>query len=263
MSFNPPNSVFQNYPTDPSAYLYALEQQSGSPEDSFQNTIQGLIQEVRQMLQQLVNAGAGATPGAGAPQGAGAAPSPLPGGSMPWTGGATGGAGQMTAQSASGALDAYMQANNVTVEDPNELYELAVNANGNTPQTDQEAAEFMLQNPGMYEQIETHDVPGADGLSGIGNFQWAAQGGLGAEGNMPGVGATLPMTGAMPPMTGLMPGTMPYTTPAATPGTSGDLVNDGKPLQQAGEGQALEAFSKEDPTAFGAFESALSQALSR
>ena len=39
-----------------------------------------------------------------------------------------------------------------------------------------EPAKFMLHNPQVFKAIETHDVAGADGKSGIGNFQAAARG---------------------------------------------------------------------------------------
>ncbi|EJN02101.1 hypothetical protein [Phyllobacterium sp. YR531] len=40
------------------------------------------------------------------------------------------------------------------------------------------AADYMLKNNDVYTAIETHDVAGADGLSGVWNFEWAAKGGL-------------------------------------------------------------------------------------
>lgn len=39
-----------------------------------------------------------------------------------------------------------------------------------------DAAKFMLKNPDVYRAIETHDVPGADGLSSVGNLLAAARG---------------------------------------------------------------------------------------
>ncbi|MEJ0003009.1 MAG: hypothetical protein WDN30_04610 [Pararobbsia sp.] len=80
-----------------------------------------------------------------------------------------------------------MGSNNIGSLDPDSMYKLAQNTSGNTPPTVQQAAQFMMANPSVYQQIETHDVGGADGKSGAGNFQWAAQGGLGAPG-----GATPP-----------------------------------------------------------------------
>jgi hypothetical protein len=57
------------------------------------------------------------------------------------------------------------------------LGQLASNASG-TPANVSAAADYMLKNNDLYTAIETHDVPGADGLSGVWNFEWAAKGGL-------------------------------------------------------------------------------------
>ncbi|MBN3857565.1 hypothetical protein G3N59_29680 [Paraburkholderia sp. Ac-20340] len=103
------------------------------------------------------------------------------------TGGAggTGGSGGdgMNAQSASGALAGYMGTNGNQSLDMNDLYKLAegqsAGGNGQTPSPAvQQAAKFMLQNPDTFKQIETNDVAGADGKSGIQNFQNAAQGNI-------------------------------------------------------------------------------------
>ncbi|WP_411378216.1 hypothetical protein [Burkholderia thailandensis] len=96
--------------------------------------------------------------------------------------GAAGGVGvQMTAQSAAGALASYMSQNDVSTVDPDKLYQLATNPPSGTPKDVSLAAKFMLDNPDTFKQIETHDAPGADGISGVANFQWAAQGGLDAS----------------------------------------------------------------------------------
>ncbi|CAE6720794.1 hypothetical protein PQQ67_05395 [Paraburkholderia aspalathi] len=84
----------------------------------------------------------------------------------------------MDAQSASGALASYMSQNGISSLDPDQLYKLANNPPAGTPSDVSAAASYMLQNPDVYKQIETHDVSGADGVSGVSNFQWAAQGGL-------------------------------------------------------------------------------------
>ncbi|WCM87877.1 hypothetical protein [Acidovorax sp. NCPPB 3576] len=63
---------------------------------------------------------------------------------------------------------------------PGRLYQLA--ESGTAPPKVAEAAKFMLQNPDIYKAIETHDVPGADGKSGVGNLLAAARG------EVPGVG---------------------------------------------------------------------------
>jgi hypothetical protein len=40
------------------------------------------------------------------------------------------------------------------------------------------AADYMTRHSDVFTAIETHDVPGADNLSGVWNLEWAAQGGL-------------------------------------------------------------------------------------
>ena len=85
----------------------------------------------------------------------------------------------MTAQSASAALTGYMQQNSVWSLNPNPLYQMAYNPASGTPSDVSEAAQYMLQNPDTFNQIETHDVSGADGIAGWGDLNWAAQGGLG------------------------------------------------------------------------------------
>jgi hypothetical protein len=92
-----------------------------------------------------------------------------------------GGASGMTLQSASGALAGYMGANGDQKLNVNDLYQLSIGnpASGNTqtPSPDvQQAAQYMLANPKQYEQLETHDVAGADGIAGINDFQAGAQG---------------------------------------------------------------------------------------
>ncbi|CAJ5069524.1 Uncharacterised protein [Burkholderia pseudomallei] len=93
-------------------------------------------------------------------------------------GDAQGEAAPMTAQSAAGALGSYMSQNGISTVDPNRLYQLAMNPPSGTPEDVSKAAKFMLANPDVFRQLETHDVAGADGISGVANFQWAAQGGL-------------------------------------------------------------------------------------
>ena len=81
-------------------------------------------------------------------------------------------------QAAAGALAAYMSQHNIPALNVNQLYALAHKAQAGTPDAVANAAKFMLQNPDTFEQIETHDVAGADGLAGKNDFDWAAQGGL-------------------------------------------------------------------------------------
>ncbi|NRO95775.1 hypothetical protein GWC77_07470 [Paraburkholderia sp. NMBU_R16] len=84
----------------------------------------------------------------------------------------------LDAQSASGALGAYLHEQGISKLDPNQLYQMAYNPASGTPAEVSAAAKFMLSNPDAYNQIETHDVAGGDGISGVSNFDWAAQGGL-------------------------------------------------------------------------------------
>ena len=81
---------------------------------------------------------------------------------------------QMSAADAAGTLAAHMRENNLSTLDPNAMYKLA--AQPGTPPHVADAAKFFLNNPEKYKQLETADAPGADGISGIGNFQKAAMG---------------------------------------------------------------------------------------
>jgi hypothetical protein len=91
--------------------------------------------------------------------------------------GVQGDAGSATdMQSAAGTLGAHMRQAGIEVMDPNKLYELATDKDGNVPEDVQQAAKFMLSHPEAYKQIETRDVAGADGKSGAWNFDDAAKG---------------------------------------------------------------------------------------
>ena len=89
----------------------------------------------------------------------------------------------MTAQAAAGALAAYMHENGIGTLNPNKLYQMAYSPAAGTPSTVSKAAKFMLANPDTYKQLETHDVAGADGIAGVNDFDWAAEGGLSAASN--------------------------------------------------------------------------------
>ncbi|HVW50436.1 MAG TPA: hypothetical protein VHC91_08510 [Trinickia sp.] len=84
----------------------------------------------------------------------------------------------MTTQSAAGALAAFMHEHDVNTLNPDQLYQLAYRPDAGTPPEVSKAAKFMLQNPDTFNKIETHDVPGSDGIAGVNDFDWAAQGGL-------------------------------------------------------------------------------------
>ncbi|CAJ9006272.1 Uncharacterised protein [Burkholderia pseudomallei] len=73
----------------------------------------------------------------------------------------------MTAQSAAGALGSYMSQNGISTVDPNRLYQLAMNPPSGTPEDVSKAAKFMLADPDVFRQLETHDAAGADGISGV------------------------------------------------------------------------------------------------
>jgi hypothetical protein len=79
-------------------------------------------------------------------------------------------------QEAAGKIGAYMHDNKMAKCDVNDLYKMANNEGGKVPPDVQDAAKFMLSNPEIYKKIETADVKGADGISGINNFDKAAQG---------------------------------------------------------------------------------------
>jgi hypothetical protein len=177
----------------------------------------GLIDELLQVLQQALSdleggtqggdtsdgssmpSESGASGGAVMPSGSPMPDSTMPGSTMPGSTmpgatmpgsmmpGSTGGAGQMTAQDSAATLSSYMSQNGINELTPNTLYSLSQNSNGNTPPEVSQAATYMLQNPSVYNQIETHDVSGADGQAGVNDLQWAAAGGLGAEGNSTGI----------------------------------------------------------------------------
>lgn len=84
----------------------------------------------------------------------------------------------MTTQSAAGALAAYMHEHDINTVNPDQLYQLAYKPAAGTPPEVSQAAKFMLQNPDTFNKIETHDVAGSDGIAGVNDFDWAAQGGL-------------------------------------------------------------------------------------
>ncbi|WP_343314992.1 hypothetical protein AAIB41_15875 [Brucella sp. BE17] len=72
----------------------------------------------------------------------------------------------------------YMKEKGKSAINADELAALARNASGDVPAEVSAAAAYMQRHPDVFTAIETHDVAGADGLSGSWNFEWAAQGGL-------------------------------------------------------------------------------------
>lgn len=59
-----------------------------------------------------------------------------------------------------------------------ELAKVADNTSGKVPAEVSDAAKYLQRHPDVFTAIETHDVVGADNLSGVWNFDWAANGGL-------------------------------------------------------------------------------------
>ena len=72
----------------------------------------------------------------------------------------------------------YMRKTGKSAITKQELDKLADNPSGTVPKDVSEAAKYMQRHPDVFTAIETHDVPGADNLSGVWNFDWAANGGL-------------------------------------------------------------------------------------
>ncbi|WP_246793447.1 hypothetical protein [Burkholderia perseverans] len=169
----------------------SMQQVQSQVEQAVSTLMQGYMSQIQSLMQQLESAfpntggQTGEAGGAGAPTGGAGLPNTAGTGEGVAGNGAigAGGIGQvdtsgMTTQSAAGALSAYMQENNVGSMSPNQLYQLAMNPPTGTPPDVSKAAAFMLQNPDVYQAIETHDVSGSDGVAGQGDMQWAAQGGL-------------------------------------------------------------------------------------
>ena len=72
----------------------------------------------------------------------------------------------------------YMRQSGKSAITKQELSQLASNASGKVPADVSAAAQYMERHPDVFTAIETHDVAGADNLSGVWNFDWAANGGL-------------------------------------------------------------------------------------
>ncbi|NWA05407.1 hypothetical protein [Pseudomonas gingeri] len=72
----------------------------------------------------------------------------------------------------------YMRKTGKSAITKQELSQLANDTSGKVPASVSEAAKYMERHPDVFTAIETHDVAGADNLSGVWNFDWAANGGL-------------------------------------------------------------------------------------
>ncbi|MGY2290924.1 hypothetical protein ACW9H6_13840 [Pseudomonas sp. SDO528_S397] len=82
-----------------------------------------------------------------------------------------------TAKSSKTIAD-YMRQKGKSAITKQELTQLANDTSGKVPKDVIDAARYMERNPDVFTAIETHDVAGADNLSGVWNFDWAASGGL-------------------------------------------------------------------------------------
>ncbi|GGJ78111.1 hypothetical protein GCM10009304_00070 [Pseudomonas matsuisoli] len=76
------------------------------------------------------------------------------------------------------ALADYLKQKGKSAVNTDEMKQLATNAKGDVPAEVSSAAAYLVRHEDVFTAIETHDVAGADGLSGVWNFEWAAQGGL-------------------------------------------------------------------------------------
>lgn len=83
----------------------------------------------------------------------------------------------LNAAKSSQILVDYMKQSGKSAINAGELTRLA-NASGNVPSDVSAAASYMTRHSDVFTAIETHDVAGKDGLSGVWNFEWAAGGGL-------------------------------------------------------------------------------------
>lgn len=72
----------------------------------------------------------------------------------------------------------YLRQNGKSAITGREITQLANDTSGKVPGEVIEAAKYMQRHPDVFTAIETHDVAGADDLSGVWNFDWAAEGGL-------------------------------------------------------------------------------------
>ena len=72
----------------------------------------------------------------------------------------------------------YTRQNGKGAINKQELTQLANNTSGKVPVEVSDAAKYVLRHPDVFTAIETHDVATVDDLSGVWNFDWAANGGL-------------------------------------------------------------------------------------
>lgn len=85
---------------------------------------------------------------------------------------------QLNIAKSSQVLVDYLKQEGKSAINADELAQLANNSTGSVPAEVSAAASYMMRHTSVYTAIETHDVQGKDGLSGVWNFEWAAEGGL-------------------------------------------------------------------------------------
>jgi hypothetical protein len=85
---------------------------------------------------------------------------------------------KLNAAKSSKVIVEYLKENGKSALNENELEKLASNQHGDVPSDVAAAAAYMVRHEDVFTAIETHDVAGQDGLSGVWNFEWAANGGL-------------------------------------------------------------------------------------
>ena len=85
---------------------------------------------------------------------------------------------KLNAAKSSEVLVEYLKENGKSAINEQELAALANNSNGNVSSEVSAAASYMVRHEDVFTAIETHDVAGEDGLSGVWNLEWAAAGGL-------------------------------------------------------------------------------------
>lgn len=72
----------------------------------------------------------------------------------------------------------YLKDNGKSAINADELSRLANAPSDSVSEEVAAAADYMTRHSDVFNAIETHDVAGADNLSGVWNLEWAAQGGL-------------------------------------------------------------------------------------
>lgn len=72
----------------------------------------------------------------------------------------------------------YLRQNGKSPITGQDVAKLAHDTSGKVPADVGDAARYLQRHPDVFTAIEKHDVAGADDLSGVWNFDWAASGGL-------------------------------------------------------------------------------------